>query len=143
MQSPFLIMFSQSVTVFHNVPPVHVLRHTEKQNMHSFSFFAARMQWMQAYRADLHTPGRVTQILAKHVSMFLSVLERICHEDTEPQPFTVSLTDVQGPYMLPCTLLLASCTSSNPPDPRFNKLFKNIRGKKSCTTYLVSQRLLI
>lgn len=46
MQSPFLIMFSQSVTVFHNVPPMHVLRHTEKQNMHSFSFFAARMQWM-------------------------------------------------------------------------------------------------
>lgn len=78
----------------------------------------------------IYTPGRVTQVLAKHVSMFLSVLERICHEDTEPYPFTLSQTDVQGPCMLPCTFLLASCTSSNLPDPRFNKLFKNIRKKK-------------
>lgn len=42
------------------------------------------------------TPYWVTEIVAKHVSMLLLVLETLCHVGVEPFSFTLSqLTDVQ------------------------------------------------
>lgn len=41
--------------------PIHVLRHSEKQNMKQQMFFTARMQWVEVcYRTALYTAGWVT-----------------------------------------------------------------------------------
>lgn len=75
---------------------MHVLRHSDKKNKHQCMFFAARMQWVEVYyRTAPYTLGWVTPVLAKHVSMLLSALDRLCNLGTEPFPFTLSLIGMQ------------------------------------------------
>lgn len=69
---------------------MHVLRHSMHVQMYVFGVGGGLLSQCPTY----------TQVLAKHVSMLLSVLERLCHPGVEPNPFTLSLTDVRGaPYV--------------------------------------------
>lgn len=68
--------------------------------------------------------------------MLLLVLERVGHSGTEPYPFTLSLTDVRGPYMHSLhTLLLASHTSFNLTQGSTNFSQTTGGGKGGCATY--------
>lgn len=130
-QYQVLIICSESV--FYIIALCMSLDTLKSNNTDIFCFAACIQQVEACYRIGLYTPGR----FADSCKICWRVFKRICYGAIELYPFMLSLTDMQCPPVLPCTLLPPVTPTLTFAEVQQTSSKTSKKKKKSCpTSYL-------